>query len=319
MRLMKAIQMTRYGASDVLELTERESPRVGPGQYLVRVHASSINPIDWKLRQGALRMYMWPRLPMVPGFDIAGVIAEPAAGSTRWKVGDPIYARIDQQFGGAYAEYAVVGEAALARKPSNLSDDEAAAVPLAGLTALQALRNAGVSRGQQVLIVGGSGGVGHFAVQIAKIIGAHVVASCSTANVAMVTSLGADLVIDYRTEPYRAPNSAYDVIFDTVVHDPFKRFAPLLAARGRYVAVTPSPELLLRAPWLRLTSRRRIQFVMMKPSGADLAQLSDWIEAGRLRPVIDRVYPLGEAAAAHAYAEQGHVRGKVVLDLMASS
>jgi NADPH:quinone reductase-like Zn-dependent oxidoreductase len=313
---MKAVQMAGYGASDILQVVERERPTPSAGRYLIEVHAASVNPIDWKLRQGALRSYMWPRLPLVPGFDISGTVAEAGPGATRWQVGAPVYARIDALFGGAYAQYALVGESALAHKPKNLSDVEAAAVPLAGVTALQALRNdGGLQRGQHVLVVGGSGGVGHFAVQIAKLMGAHVVASCSTPNVAMLHALGADEVIDYRVESYRRGPAAYDVILDTAVSSPFRTFAPLLGPRGRYVAATPSPELFLRAPLLLLGSRRRIKFVMLKVSGADLEQLTGWIEAGQLRPVIDRVYPLSQAAAAHAQAEQGHVRGKIVLDL----
>jgi 2-desacetyl-2-hydroxyethyl bacteriochlorophyllide A dehydrogenase len=314
MRAMKAIQLTHFGAPEQLQLLDVERPKPGPRQYLIEVHASSVNPVDWKLRSGSLRPFLWPRLPVVLGFDVCGVVVERGAAATRFATGSAVYARLDSRFGGGYAQYAVASESAIAHKPNNLSDAEAATVPLAGLTALQALRDCGhLQAGQRVLIVGGMGGVGHFAVQIARAHGAHVAASCSTANVARVRELGAEHVIDYRSEPYRTFDLPYDVILDTVIAERFKVFAPLLAPHGRYVAATPSLELLLRAPLVALTSRRRIAFVMLKTSGADLEELTNLIEAGKLRPIVDRSYPLAETAAAHAYAEQGHVHGKVAV------
>jgi NADPH:quinone reductase-like Zn-dependent oxidoreductase len=313
---MQAVQIAHFGSPDQLQLVERARPRPGRGQYLVAVHASSVNPVDWKLRSGALRPIMWPRLPVVLGFDVCGVIAEAGPGAERFAVGDPIYARLDTRYGGAYAQYALVGEAVVARKPKDMTDVQAAAVPLAGVTALQALRDrARLRAGQRLLVVGGAGGVGHFAVQIGKAMGAHVVASASASNHDLLRELGAEHCIDYRNEAYRSFDGPYDVIFDTAVATSIRLFLPLMAAEGRYVAATPSLELVARAPLLALSSKRRIDFVMLKPSAADLDQLSYWIEAGQLKPVIDRTYPLAETAAAHAYAEQGHVRGKVVLEV----
>jgi NADPH:quinone reductase-like Zn-dependent oxidoreductase len=313
---MKAIQLASFGAADQLQLVELEQPQPSARQYLIKVHASAVNPVDFKIRSGKLRPIMWPRLPTVLGFDVCGEIVARGPQATRLAVGAAVYARLDARFGGAYAQYAVAGEDAVARKPAGLSDAEAATVPLAGLTALQALRDCGRLRGgQHVLVVGGSGGVGHFAVQIAKAMGAHVVASCSAGNLAMVRGLGAEHVIDYRSEPYRTFTAPYDVILDTAVSDPFSVFAPLLAPAGRYVAATPSAGLIARLPLLALTSRKRIVFVMLKSSASDLDQLSEWIEGHQLRPIIDRSYPLAETAAAHAYAEQGHVKGKVALTI----
>jgi NADPH:quinone reductase-like Zn-dependent oxidoreductase len=313
---MQAIQLTRFGAPDRLQLVECARPRPGRGQYLVAVHAASVNPIDWKLRSGALRPFLWPRLPVVLGFDVCGVIAEAGPDAQRFAPGAAVYARLDTRYGGGYAQYAVVGEAVLAHKPNGLSDVQAASVPLAAVTALQALRDrARLRAGQHLLVVGGAGGVGHFAVQIGKALGAHVVASASAQNHDLLRELGAEHCIDYRSQPYRSFEAPYDVIFDTAVATSISSFLPLMAADGRYLAATPSLELIARAPVLALTSRQRIIFVMLKPSAADLDQLTYWIEAGQLKPVIDRTYPLAEVAAAHAYAEQGHVRGKVVLEV----
>jgi len=317
---MKATPIASYGASDLLQLAECERPNPGPGQYLIKVRASAVNPVDWKLRRGSLKVVMHPSFPLILGFDVCGEIVEAGPGAHRFKPGDAIYVRLDNRFGGALAEYAVAGEGAVASKPAGLTALQAAAVPLAGMTALQGLRDLGkLQAGQQLLVVGGSGGVGHFAVQIGKALGATVVASCSTGNVEMVRSLGADHVIDYRKEPYRVIERAYDVVYDTVVAEPFSTFAPLMAPRGRFVAATPSLGLLLRAPFLPLYSGKRILFVSLKSRGSDLEYLTGLIEQGRLKPVIDRTFALAEAAQAHAYAEQGHVRGKVVIDVAANA
>jgi NADPH:quinone reductase-like Zn-dependent oxidoreductase len=259
---------------------------------------------------------LWARFPVVLGFDISGTIVEAGPGTKKLAVGDPVFARLDARFGGAYAQYAVVGEGAVARRPNRLSAQEAAAVPLAALTALQGLRDYGkLTAGQRILIVGGSGGVGHFAIQIAKAMGAYVIASASTRNLELLRSLGADQVIDYRSEPYTDFGTPYDLVFDTVAADSFSTFAPLLSPRGRFVGASANLGLVLRVPLNFVTGCRRIGLVMMKPSAQDLEQLGAWIDQGELRPVLDRTFPLAEVGAAHAYAEQGRVRGKVVIDV----
>lgn len=313
---MKAMQYQGYGGPDRLSLTEIPEPRPSESQLLVKVGASSVNPVDWKLHNGSFRWLMPVKFPSVPGFDLAGEVVEVGAKVERFKPGDRVFAMLDHRPGGADAEYAVVGETAAAPMPSNLDAREAAAVPLAGLTALQALRDNGrLGAGQCVLIIGGSGGVGHFAVQIAKARGARVTAVCSTPHVEMVRGLGADHVIDYKKQTGFAADEPYDLIFDTILSSPFRAFLPVMARKGVFVATLPTPSLLVRAVFMPLYSSRRVKLVGVRPRGEDLRYLGGLIEASKLRPVIDRVFRLEELASAHAMSQGGRTVGKIVVNV----
>jgi NADPH:quinone reductase-like Zn-dependent oxidoreductase len=210
---MKAAVINGYGAPEVLQYTEVEKPQIKPNQMLVRVYASSVNPIDWKIRKGMLKVLTGNKFPMILGFDVSGEVVEVGTQVTQFKPGDSIYAHLNQLPGGAYAEYAAVAEKSAAAKPTNMSHEEAAAVPLAAMTALQAWRDEGnLKLGQKVLINGASGGVGTFAVQIAKVLGAEVTAVCGTRNLEMVKSLGADRLIDYKQQDFTKDTTKYENI-----------------------------------------------------------------------------------------------------------
>lgn len=311
---MKVMQYRDYGTPDQLQAADVPMPRPGPTQLLVRVQATSVNPIDWKLHNGQYRRIMPVRFPSIPGFDLAGEVTEVGAQVTRFKPGDRIFAMLDRRPGGTSAEYVVVGESAAARSPTNLKPEEAAAIPLAGLTALQCLRDLGqIAHGKRVLIIGAAGGVGHFAVQIAKSYGANVTAVCSGRNAELVRRLGADRTIDYTQTPDLRGPQPFDLVLDLVARLPLRQLLALLAANGTYVTSLPSASRIAAAILLPFVSRRRVRIAGVKPRGVDLEALSRLCESGMLRPVIDRTFKLDELAAAHAYSQQGRVVGKTVI------
>ncbi len=314
---MKAMQYQGYGGPARIAPAEIETPQPSASQLLVKVAASSVNPIDWKLRNGSLRFLAPVRFPSVPGFDLAGEVVETGAGTRKFKAGERVYACLAERNRGACAEYAVVEENLTARTPDRLNDFEATAIPLAGMTALQALRNHGsLASGQRLLIVGASGGVGHYAVQIGKALGAHVTAVCSGRNADWVRDLGADAIIDYTVRSDFAAERPYDVVLDCIVSAPLHAFEAVMAPQGVYLSTLPTPSLMLRALLSRFTSGRRVKIVMLKPKGEDLAFLSRLVETGQLCSHIDRVYPLAELATAHERSQSGRAQGKIVIDVI---
>lgn len=311
---MKAAVIDHYGPPGVLKIRETPRPAVKPDQVLVEVHASSVNPIDWKIRNGSLRMLMGFKFPMVLGYDVSGQVVEAGSEVTRFKIGDQVYAKSNSKTGRAYAEYVVVGESALALKPRNISHEEAAAIPLAALTALQALREqGGIGAGSRVLVIGAAGGVGSYAVQIAKACGAEVAGVCGTGNVALVKELGADRVIDYKKENVMSASGPYDIVFDAVAAYSFSAVRPILRKKGAYISTLPSPGLAFSILWTRLVPGQKAHFILMKPLGADLRYLAELVEAGKMRSVIDSAFSLEDVARAHARSEAGHARGKIVI------
>lgn len=312
---MKAIVYRRFGPPDVLEEAEIPEPGITSKQLLVKVHASSVNPVDWKIRSG-INKIPGLRLPRVPGSDIAGEVVKVGGSVVRFTVGDPVYGALSPFSGGACAEYAALPEKNAALKPQNLSVEEAAAVPIAGLTALQALRDYGkIKVGQSVLINGASGGVGSFAVQIAKAYGAEVTAVAGGKNIDFVKRLGADHVLDYTAEDVTRTTKRYAVVFDAVASLSFKTCKPILIPGGSYITTLPSLSLI---PYLFLTAvfgGKRAYLLTVRLRGADLEILREWIEAGKIRPVVEETFPLARTAEAHARSEAGHVRGKLVIQI----
>jgi NADPH:quinone reductase-like Zn-dependent oxidoreductase len=311
---MQAIGFQRYGGVEVLEPLTLPVPTPGPSELLIKVAAAGVNPADWRLRSGQFRFAMRLKLPFVPGSDIAGVVEAAGAQVSRFRSGDPVYAMTPAAQGGGYAEYAIVSAEQVAHAPTGISFAQAAGTPLVALTALQALRDkAQLRAGQQLLVYGASGGVGSFAVQIAKAMGAFVTAATSGRNRELVASLGADEVLDYTRDTIAGARDRYDVIFDAVNALSFGTMRPALRAGGVMVSVNPFIEKLSPGWLARFRGGRRLRSLFVQPRGTDLAQLAQWIGAGQVRPLLDQTYPLAEAAAAHSYSASGRVRGKLVL------
>jgi len=324
---MKAIVRATYGPPDVLHLEEVPLPTVRDGDVLVKVHAASANAGDWHLLRGTplpfrlVAGFYKPKFKII-GNDIAGCVEAVGRNVTQFRPGDHVFGELSRCGFGAYAEFAVAPEKALALKPANLSFEEAAAIPTAGCTALQGLRKGRIQRAKRVLINGASGGVGTFAVQIAKTFGAEVTAVCSTQNLEVVRSIGADHVLDYTKDDFAALGQKYDLILaangDRSIWD-YKR---ALSANGTYVMTGGSnrqlTDALLFGPLLSM-GRQKLGNVLAKPNQADLLFLKELCEAGKVKPMIDRRFPLSEVPAAVRYVEDGHARGKVVITVCAHS
>ncbi|NEO27934.1 MAG: NAD(P)-dependent alcohol dehydrogenase, partial [Kamptonema sp. SIO4C4] len=294
---MKAVTIAQYGSPDVLQYQDVETPQATGDRLLVRVKASSVNPIDWKIRAGYLKLLTGRQFPLYLGLDVSGVVEAVGETVTRFQPGDEIYAclEVKPKQAGTYAEYTTVPEFLAAHKPTNLSHLETATVPLAAMTALQALRNQGkVQSGQQVLINGASGGVGSFAVQIAKTLGAQVTGVCSTRNLETVRSLGADQVIDYTQTDFTQNASPYHCIFDTVAKRSFWDCRRVLTPQGHYITTLPMPDTLILGAIGKLLPWQKAHTIILQPKASDLETLKTWIEAGKIRPLIDRTFPLTE-------------------------
>jgi NADPH:quinone reductase-like Zn-dependent oxidoreductase len=334
---MKAIVYTRYGSPDVLQLKEISQPAVRDDEVLVRVCAAALNPADWHLMRGlpylarVVAGLRRPATPVVPGWDLAGRVEQAGRGVRLFRPGDEVFGRTRLAYRaapgaevatGSCAEYASVAEGLLVPKPGNLTFEQAAAVPLAGLTALQALRDAGRLRpGQQVLVNGASGGIGTFAVQIAKSFGAEVTGVCSTKNMDMVASIGADHVIDYTRHDFTLGGQRYDLILDTANRSlsdcrraltPWGILVPVGGSGGRWIGpLARQYRARLLSPLVSQTLRK----FHTTWNRQDLEFVRDLIEARKVRPVIDRTYPLSATAEAMRYLEVGHAPGKIVISV----
>ncbi|MBA2669838.1 MAG: NAD(P)-dependent alcohol dehydrogenase [Gemmatimonadetes bacterium] len=320
---MRAVTYERYGSPDVLRIQELEKPTPKAGEVLIAVHAASANAADWHLLRGQpllIRVQSGFRKPKNGrlGADVAGRVEAVGRDVTRFRPGDEVMGDVSGHGFGAFADYVSVPEGILVSKPENLSFEQAAAVPLAAVTALQGLRTKGGLRsGQKVLINGASGGVGTFAVQIAKALGAEVTAVCSTANVALMRSIGADHVIDYTREDFAAGGHRYDLILAANGNRSISDYRRALSQNGTYVmtggAMAQMTQAMLLGPWISMTSGKKMGNLLARPNLEDLTFITDLIAVGDVVPIIDRRYPLEEVAAAIRYLEEGHARGKVVI------
>ena len=321
---MKAIVYDKYGPPDVLELQEIEKPTVTDNDVLVKIHAASVNPADWHIMRAdpfLVRLMgmglLKPKNKML-GADIAGLVEAVGSNVKQFQPGDEVFGDIGS---GAFAEYACVTENRLALKPANLSFEEAAAVPLAALTALQGLRDKGqLQPGQKVLIHGASGGVGTFAVPIAKSFGAEVTGVCSTRNVEMVRSIGADHVIDYTQEDFTQNGQRYDLILAVAGNRSVFEYKRALSPNGIYVMIGGSSTSLmfssmLLGPLISMFGSQKMGFMMAKINQKDLLFIKELLEAGKVTPVIDRSYTLPEVPEAIRYLEEGHAQGKVIITM----
>jgi alcohol dehydrogenase len=328
---MKALAIRRYQAP--MEIMELPRPEPGPGELLVRVRAAGVNPVDHKIRDGAVKVLLPYSFPLILGTDLAGDVQAIGPGVTRFRLGDAIYSRLDNDRIGAFAEYAVVRESAAAKKPASLDYTQAASLPLVGLTAWQALIDlARLEAGQKVLIHAGSGGVGTFAIQLAKHLGAEVATTASAKNHALVKSLGADVVIDYKTTRFEKVARDQDVILDTQGGDTLLRSFEAVRPGGIVVTIGGRPDgkfarawgLALPLVWIlgflnrkvdRLAGEKnaRFEYLFMHASGEQLEKISALVDRGAIRPVLDRTFPLEAAAEAISYVESGRAVGKVVI------
>ncbi|MDI3257005.1 MAG: NADP-dependent oxidoreductase [Kyrpidia sp.] len=306
---MKAVVIDGYGNRDQLKLTDMPMPELRDTDVLIEIHAASVNPVDWKIRRGYLRNRLNHRLPLILGWDAAGIVKKVGPRVTRFKKGDAVFTRPDIERNGTYAEYVAVDESLVAHKPARLSFEEAASVPLAALTAREALiDHAGVKVGDTVLIHAGAGGVGSYAIQIARTLGARVITTVSGRNVEFAGQLGADRVIDYTVEDFTQSVRDADVVFDTVGGEVQTRSMDVLKKGGILVSVIQPPD-----QTLAQQKGIRSAYFFLQPDGEKLAQIGKWIDEGKIGPVVGAVFSLEDVVRAHELSESGHARGKIVL------
>ncbi|MGS2745491.1 NADP-dependent oxidoreductase [Bacillus zanthoxyli] len=331
---MRAMIIDRYGKVP-MRMTEVPTPKINEYEVLAEIHTASINPIDFKIRDGKVKMLLKYEMPLILGNDFSGVIVKVGAKVTNFKVGDEIYARPRKNKIGTFAEYIAIHENDIALKPNNLSFEEAASIPLVGLTSYQALHDIiQLQKGQKILIHAGSGGVGTFAIQLAKIMGATVTTTASEAGVNLVTSLGADEIINYKTEKFEDILKNYDAVFDTIGGATLEKSFNIIKSGGNIVSVSGMPNarfgkefgsgffktLLFSLASKKLTALEKkhnaqYSFLFMKPSGDQLRTIANYIKAGQIKPVIDRVFPFEDAQKAMEYSESGRAKGKIIVKM----
>ena len=301
--------MHSYGGPEVLRWEDAPRPRVERGEVLVRVHAAGVNPLDWKVRSGSLNGFIQHKLPLIPGWDVSGVVEEVGPGVSQFMKGDEVFAMADPTRDGAYADYIAVRGTALAIKPKSLHHVRAAATPVSSLAAWRSLFDLGhLQPRQRILIHGGSGGVGHFAVQFAKWKGAYVIATSSTKNHELLRKLGADETIDYTTQEFEDAAHKIDIVLDTIGGETQERSWLVLKKGGVLIS-------LVQPPSEQKARRFGVRGIMcsLEPDGAQLSKIAKLIDSAKLKPIIDRILPLSEVRRAHELSQNGHVHGKIVL------
>jgi NADPH:quinone reductase-like Zn-dependent oxidoreductase len=332
---MKAFVINRYGKKEMGHIADVPEPKLGEEDILIQVHAASINPLDLKIRSGEFKLILPYELPLILGNDVAGTVVRTGSHVSRFKVGDEVYARPNKDRIGTFAEYIAINQSDAAIKPSNLSMQQAAAIPLAALTAWQALVDvAKVKPGQRIFIQAGSGGVGSVAIQIAKHLGAFVATTTSTSNVEWVKALGADVVIDYKTQDITAELSDYDVVLNSLGNQELIQSLKILKRGGILVSISgpPTPAFAdeIGLNWIvkqviklisysirKKAEQRGINYVFlfMRANGDQLSKITQLIEQGSIRPVIDRIFSFSAIADALAYAELGNAKGKTIIQM----
>jgi NADPH:quinone reductase-like Zn-dependent oxidoreductase len=304
----------KYGSPDVFEFGEIDTPKPTSDQILVRVKSSSVNPVDCGIRAGLLKSFVQLKLPAVLGVDVSGEVVEAGRNVTKFKVGDNVYAFMGIKRNGGYGEYVAIPESFAARTPRNISVAEAGVVPGVGMTAVEAFTtHAALKTGGEVLINGAAGGVGTYAIQIAKLMGARVTAVCSTGKINLVRELGADAVIDYTREELHGANARYDVILNCVRGMSDVKLTKLLEPRGTLVSIVGNP---LQLPLLKLRNlfaSKKIAAFFVATLGENLQTLTEWIEQGTVKPVIEKTYSWKQLADAHRHCETGRVAGKIAI------
>lgn len=334
--MMKAVIVDRYQKKSALRIGQMPVPELGEAEVLVQVHAAAVNLLDAKIRDGEFKLILPYRLPLILGHDVAGVVVKVGSKVRQFKLGDEVYARPDDFRIGAFAEFIAIKEDSLAMRPASLSMEEAASIPLVGLTAWQALvEKANLKPGQKVFIQAGSGGVGTFAIQLAKHLGAFVATTTSAANIDLVKSLGADVVIDYRKDDFEKVLHDYDVVLNSQDAKTLEKSLQILKPGGKLISISGPPDVAfaeeIGAPWFvklitrllsfgvrRKSERRDISysFLFMRAHGRQLREITTLIDAGAMRPVIDKIFPFEASNEAMAYVESGRAKGKVVINIL---
>lgn len=332
---MKAFIVERYGKNHSLKAAEVPDPEMGEDEVLIEVHAAGVNLLDSKIRNGEFKLILPYRTPFVLGHDVAGVVTRVGRRVTRFRVGDEVYSRPDDFRIGTFAEYVAVKADSVAMKPRNLTMEEAASIPLVGLTAWQALvEMAQLKKGHRVFIQAGSGGVGTFAIQLAKHLGATVATTTGPGNIAWVQGLGADTVIDYRKDDFEKVLHDYDLVLNSQDSKTLAKSLNVLKPGGRLISISGPPDPAfaesIRGPWfLKLATRSlsygvrkkaesrhvKYSFLFMRAQGSQLGQITSLIESGAIRPVVDKAFPFASTNEALAYVESGRAKGKVVIKL----
>ena len=311
---MKAVVFNKYGGNEVIEVKQVPRPVPGADDVIIKVHAAAINPVDWKIRNGMARILTGHKFPKVLGSECSGEIVETGIQVKGFRKGDRVIGFPGIRRLSAFAEYVSVNEKNAFTKPESISFGEASTIPVAGLTALQSLRDLGrISRNHKVLINGASGGVGTFAVQIAKIFGAHVTAVSSGPNADLLKDLGADYIIDYTQQDFTKIDERFDIIFDAVSKRSFGECKGVLAPHGIYVNTLPVLSVLLHQYVAGFLANKKARSIMVRPNPTDMEWMSSQIEAGKIRIIIDRVYSVDQIVEALVYSETGRARGKIVL------
>ena len=330
---MKAFVLDKYKRGSRLRFAEMPEPELRENELLVQVHAAGVNLLDSKIRDGEFKLVLPYRLPIILGHDVAGTVVRVGSRVRKFKLGDEVYSRPDDFRIGTFAEFVAIKEDSLALKPKKLSMEEAASVPLVALTAWQTLvEKANLKKGQKILIHAGSGGVGVFAIQLAKHLGATVATTTSTANVDLVKSLGADFVIDYKKDDFEKALQGYDVVLNSLGKDTLEKSLRVLKSGGKLISISgpPDPEFAVDqglnwgmkqvmrflSSGIRKKAKRHgvsFSFVFMKASGSQLREITSLIDSGVIRPVMDRIFPFAETNEAMAYVETGRAKGKVVI------
>lgn len=330
---MKSFLIDRYAKGGALRLGESPVPELRDNDVMVEIHAAGVNPVDSKIRDGEFKLILRYRLPLILGSDLAGVVTRVGSKVTRFSPGYEVYAHPGQDRIGTFAEFIAIDQANVALKPKNLTMEEAASMPLVALTAWQALvERAKLQKGQKVLIHAGSGGVGTIAIQLAKHLGAYVATTTSTANIALVKSLGADVVVDYKNDDFEKVLQGYDVVLNSLGKDTLEKSLAVLKPGGKLISISGPPDpdfarqngsgwllqqvMRLLSSGIRRKSKRRgisYSFLFMTANGGQLGKIASLIEAGEIRPVVDRVFPFERTNEALAYVETGRAKGKVVV------
>ncbi|HDR7636234.1 NADPH:quinone reductase [Bacillus cereus] len=331
---MRAMVIDKYGKVP-MRMTEMPTPEINEYEVLAEIHAASINPIDFKIRDGKVKLLLKYKMPLILGNDFSGVIVKAGTKVTQFKVGDEIYARPRKDKIGTFAEYIAIHEDDIALKPKNLTFEEAASIPLVGLTSYQALHDImQLQKGQKILIHAGSGGVGTFAIQLAKIMGATVATTASEAGENLVKSLGADEIINYKKEKFEDILKNYDAVFDTLGGTTLEKSFDIIKSEGNIVSVSGMPNarfgkefgsgffktLLFSLASKKLTALEKkhnaqYSFLFMKPSGDQLRIIAKYIESGQIKPIIDRIFPFEDTQKAMEYSESGRAKGKIIVKI----